>query len=63
ADQPEKVAYGFVSTIQNCLDWHKSTWLVLENDFQRLGSTGKIIWNPSRRKPASTRNCAACERR
>ncbi|HWY32461.1 MAG TPA: AAA domain-containing protein, partial [Candidatus Acidoferrum sp.] len=35
--QPEKVAHGFVPTIQNCLDWHKSTWLVLESDFERLG--------------------------
>ena len=36
-DQPEKVAHGFVPTIQNCLDWHKSTWLALEDDFERLG--------------------------
>lgn len=36
-DQPEKVARGFVSAIQNCLDWHGSTWLTLEEDFQRLG--------------------------
>jgi very-short-patch-repair endonuclease len=36
-DQPEKVAHGFVPTIQNCLDWHKSTWLALEADFQRVG--------------------------
>ncbi|HWY73967.1 MAG TPA: AAA domain-containing protein, partial [Verrucomicrobiae bacterium] len=36
-DQPEKVAHGFVPTIQNCLDWHKSTWLALEEDFARLG--------------------------
>ena len=36
-DQPEKVAHGFVPTIQKCLDWHKSTWLALEADFQRLG--------------------------
>lgn len=36
-DQPEKVARGFISTIQNCLDWHGSTWLTLEGEFQRLG--------------------------
>ena len=36
-DQSEKVAHGFVPTIQNCLDWHKSTWLALEDDFRRLG--------------------------
>ncbi|HUA37607.1 MAG TPA: AAA domain-containing protein [Candidatus Sulfopaludibacter sp.] len=36
-DQPEKVAHGFVPTIQNCLDWHKTTWLALEEDFARLG--------------------------
>ena len=36
-DQPERVAHGFVPTIQNCLDWHRSTWLTLENDFERLG--------------------------
>ncbi|HTV39313.1 MAG TPA: AAA domain-containing protein [Candidatus Sulfotelmatobacter sp.] len=36
-DQPEKVAHGFVPTIQNCMDWHQSTWLALESDFERLG--------------------------
>ena len=36
-DQPEKVARGFVSTIQNCLGWHSSTWMNLVGDFQRLG--------------------------
>lgn len=36
-DQPEKVAHGFVPTIQNCLDWHQLTWLELEGDFARLG--------------------------
>ena len=36
-DQPEKVTHAFVPTIQNCLDWHKSTWLALEDDFARLG--------------------------
>jgi len=36
-DQPERVAHDFVPTIQNCLDWHKSTWLALEGDFERLG--------------------------
>ncbi len=36
-DQPEKVAHGFMPTIQNSLEWHESTWLALEADFQRLG--------------------------
>ena len=36
-DQPEKVAHDFVPTIQNCLDWHQTTWLVVEGDFERLG--------------------------
>ncbi|HEV2436156.1 MAG TPA: AAA domain-containing protein [Verrucomicrobiae bacterium] len=36
-DQPERVAHGFVPAIQNCLDWHPSTWLALEKDFERLG--------------------------
>jgi very-short-patch-repair endonuclease len=36
-DQPEKVCRGFITSIQNCLDWHGSTWLTLEREFQRLG--------------------------
>ncbi len=36
-DQPEKVCRGFVTSIHSCLDWHSSTWLTLESDFQRLG--------------------------
>lgn len=40
-DKPEQVCRGFVSSIQNCLDWHGSTWLTLESEFQRLGFNWK----------------------
>jgi hypothetical protein len=36
-DKPEHVCRQFVSRIQYCLSWHSSTWLALENEFQRLG--------------------------
>ena len=37
SDKPEQVCRPFVSQIQTCLDWHSSTWLALEANFQRLG--------------------------
>ena len=36
-ENPEKVARGFVTSIQSCLDWHGSTWVKLESEFQKLG--------------------------
>jgi very-short-patch-repair endonuclease/DNA polymerase III delta prime subunit len=37
SDKPEHVCRQFVSRIHFCLDWHGSTWVALENEFQRLG--------------------------
>jgi len=37
SDKPEQVCRQFVSRIQACIDWHASTWLPLEAEFQRLG--------------------------
>jgi very-short-patch-repair endonuclease len=36
-EKPEAVCRQFIPQIQTCLDWHCSTWLVLENQFQTLG--------------------------
>ena len=36
-ERPEQVCKQFVSQIQNCLDWHVSTWEPLEVQFQCLG--------------------------
>ena len=41
-EHPEKVARGFVTSIQSCLDWHSSTWVKLESEFQKLGFGWKI---------------------
>ena len=37
SNKPEQVCRQFVSLIQTCVDWHGSTWLTLEAEFQRLG--------------------------
>ncbi|MGH7988882.1 MAG: AAA domain-containing protein, partial [Limisphaerales bacterium] len=36
-DKPEQVCRQFISPIQSCLDWHSSTWVSLETEFERLG--------------------------
>ena len=36
-EKPEQVCKQFVPQIQDCLDWHVSTWHPLEVQFQRLG--------------------------
>lgn len=36
-DKPEQVCRQFISPIQGCLDWHGSTWMSLETEFERLG--------------------------
>jgi very-short-patch-repair endonuclease len=37
SDKPEQVCRQFVPLIQSCIDWHGSTWLTLEAEFQQLG--------------------------
>lgn len=36
-ENPEQICKQFVPQIQDCLDWHVSTWEPLEVQFQRLG--------------------------
>jgi very-short-patch-repair endonuclease/Cdc6-like AAA superfamily ATPase len=36
-EKPEQVCKQFVPQIQDCLEWHVSTWQPLEGKFQRLG--------------------------
>ena len=37
SDTPENVCKQYVPSIQNCLDWHASTWEPLESEFAKLG--------------------------
>jgi very-short-patch-repair endonuclease len=37
SERPEQVCQQFISLIQTCIEWHRSTWLTLEAEFHRLG--------------------------